>query len=106
MIKKMPELAQAPGYDKTDNDNPYVAFASFKPYVFEDEDKSRKFISLTNEIYNSSSDDKILNFVALEIFETLATSPNPNIGLELFTDKALKDFQTELSRWNNPLSRV
>jgi hypothetical protein len=98
VLKKLPRLKDAPGYDDTDSESPYVAFASFLPFALSDPNRASEFLTIINEIYNDTTDLKVRNLIFLEIFEALTTSNNSTLGLETFSGQALRDYSSLAQR--------
>lgn len=94
LVQAVPELEYAPGYDQDDFDIPYVALASFTPYIFSNLDKkfAEIFFKNINNIYNSTSDEKVLGLVGMEILVKLFSINDEQVHKKYFTGKLLEEF--------------
>ena len=97
---RMPELSKAPGYDETDNDNPYVAFASFNAFMESDKTRLLEFLRVSDEIYTNTADPRVINLIKLEIFDSFRDYI-PKVMHEVFSEKTRSAFLVDQKDWES-----
>lgn len=100
LISKIPSLSKAPGFDDEDISSPYVAFASFVPFVIADEDLLNSFMREVSSLYEKEyQDQELINLFKIEIFENFHRLGEEKI-LEYAGEKMKKDFSLYLNSLN------